>query len=153
MDPCTDPYYYYYYDTYDECFENSGIGDYAMGVYDIQDFYQEMVIHLTMMDAVEVSDEINTPSEYKLYPPYPNPFNPYTAIRYNLPEQAMVNINIYDMMGRLVANLVNNTQSAGFKTIKWNATDVKGLNVPAGVYLYKIEAGTFIDTKKMVLLK
>ena len=153
MDPCTDPYYYYYYDTYDECFENSGIGDYAMGVYDIQDFYQEMVIHLTMMDAVEVSDESNTPSEYKLYPPYPNPFNPYTAIRYNLPEQAMVNINIYDMMGRLVANLVNNTQSAGFKTIKWNATDVKGLNVPAGVYLYKIEAGTFIDTKKMVLLK
>ena len=153
IDPCTDPYYYYYYDSYDECFENTGIGDYAMGVYDIQDFYQEMVNHFTMMDAVEVSDESKTPSDYKLYAPYPNPFNPFTVIRYNLPEQANVNISIYDMTGRLVNSLVNGTQSAGLRTIQWNARDSKGLTAPAGVYLYKIEAGNFMDVKKMILLK
>ena len=81
IDPCTDPYYYYYYDSYDECFDHTGIGDYAMGVSDIQEFYQQMVIYLTMMDAVELSDESNTPSDYKLYAPYPNPFNPSTTIQ------------------------------------------------------------------------
>jgi len=153
IDPCTDPYYYYYYDSYDECFDNTGIGDYAMGVYDIQNFYQQMVIHLTMMDAVELSDENNTPSDYKLYAPYPNPFNPFTTIQYNLPEQAKVNINIYDMTGRLVKNLINGTQGAGLRSIQWNATDDNGLTAPAGVYLYRIEAGKFTDVKKMVLLK
>ena len=153
IDPCTDPYYYYYYDSYDECFDNTGIGDYAMGVYDIQDFYQQIVIHLTMMDAVELSDENNTPSDYKLYAPYPNPFNPFTTIQYNLPEQAKVNISIYDMTGRLVKNLINGTQGAGLRSIQWNATDDNGLTAPAGVYLYRIEAGKFTDVKKMVLLK
>ena len=153
IDPCTDPYYYYYYDSYDECFDNTGIGDYAMGVYDIQDFYQQIVIHLTMMDAVELSDENNTPSDYKLYAPYPNPFNPFTTIQYNIPEQAKVNISIYDMTGRLVKNLINGTQGAGLRSIQWNATDDNGLTAPAGVYLYRIEAGKFTDVKKMVLLK
>ena len=153
LDPCTDPYYYYYYDSYDECFQNTGIGDYAMGVYDIHDFYQEMVNYFTMMDAVEVSDESNIPSAYKLYAPYPNPFNPFTTIRYSLPEQANVNISIYDMTGRLVNNLVNGTQNAGLRSIQWNARDSKGLTAPAGVYLYRIEAGNFIDVKKMILLK
>ena len=153
IDPCSDPYYYYYYDSYDECFENTGVGDYAMGVYDIQDFYQEVVMHLTLMDAVGVSDENINPSNYKLYAPYPNPFNPITTIQYHLPERSNVSINIYDMNGRFVKNLIKNTQNAGLRSIQWDATNHKGLNVTAGVYLYKIEAGTFIDTKKMVLLK
>ena len=64
-----------------------------------------------------------------------------------------VNISIYDMTGRLVKNLINGTQGAGLRSIQWNATDDNGLNAPAGVYLYRIEAGKFTDVKKMVLLK
>ena len=110
-------------------------------------------MHLTLMDAVGVSDENINPSNYKLYAPYPNPFNPITTIQYHLPERSNVSINIYDMNGRFVKNLIKNTQNAGLRSIQWDATNHKGLNVTAGVYLYKIEAGIFIDTKKMVLLK
>ena len=84
---------------------------------------------------------------------YPNPFNPVTHLRYNLPEDALVNITIYDMMGRQVSTLVSSQQTAGFKSVLWNATNDKGSPVSAGLYLYTIQAGKFRQTKKMVLLK
>jgi len=90
---------------------------------------------------------------YILHENYPNPFNPITTLRYNLPEDALVNINIYDMMGRQVRTLVNSQQTAGFKSVQWNAINDKGTPVSAGIYLYSIEAGQFRQTKKMVLLK
>ena len=93
------------------------------------------------------------PKTYALHQNYPNPFNPITTLRYGLPEDAMVNITIYDMMGRVVSNLVNNQQYGGYKSVKWNATNNQGEPVSAGVYLYKIQAGDFVDTKKMILLK
>jgi len=64
-----------------------------------------------------------------------------------------VNIIIYDMLGRQVRTLVNTTQNAGFKSVVWNATNDHGKPVSAGVYLYQIQAGDFVQTKKMVLLK
>ena len=93
------------------------------------------------------------PITYNLYNAYPNPFNPVTTLRYDLPEDARVNITIYDMMGRIVKTLVNGTQTAGYKSIQWNATNSFGKPVSAGVYLYQIRAGEFIQTKKMVVLK
>ena len=93
------------------------------------------------------------PHTYNLFPPYPNPFNPITNLSYNLPEDALVNITIYDMMGRIVSNLVSSQQNAGYKSIQWDATNNQGQPVSAGVYLYRIEAGEFKQTKKMVLLK
>ena len=84
---------------------------------------------------------------------YPNPFNPITTLQYNLPEDSFVNITIYDMLGNAVSNLLNANQSSGYKSIQWNATSNKGEPVSAGVYLYKIQAGEFVDTKKMILLK
>ena len=93
------------------------------------------------------------PIRYKSYQNYPNPFNPITTLRYDLPEDALVNITIYDIMGRVVNNLVSNQQTAGYKSIQWNATNDKGAPVSAGLYLYRIEAGDFRQTKKMVLLK
>ena len=65
----------------------------------------------------------------------------------------MVNITIYDMMGRVVKTMINRQQNAGFKSVQWNATDNFGQPVSAGVYLYQIEAGNFTQTKKMLLLK
>jgi hypothetical protein len=93
------------------------------------------------------------PSTYVLHQNYPNPFNPITTLSYDLPEDALVNITIYDIMGRIVNNLVSSQQTAGYKSIQWNATNNIGQPVSAGLYLYTIQAGEFRQTKKMVLLK
>ena len=93
------------------------------------------------------------PYQYKLYPAYPNPFNPVTHLRYDLPKDGLVNITIYDMMGRLVKTLVNESQNSGFKSVQWNATNDRNEPVSVGLYLYTIQAGEFSQTKKMVLLK
>ena len=91
--------------------------------------------------------------DYKVHNNFPNPFNPVTTLCYDLPEDAMVNITIYDMMGRVVSNLVSSQQNAGYKSVQWNATNNEGQPVSAGLYLYTIQAGNFRQTKKMVLLK
>ena len=95
----------------------------------------------------------NIPSTFTLHQNYPNPFNPITTVRYELPEDSFTNITVYDMLGNVVNNLVNTNQSLGYKSIQWNATNNQGEPVSAGVYLYKIQAGDFVDTKKMILLK
>ena len=87
------------------------------------------------------NDEINQlPHAFNLYNNYPNPFNPVTTLRYDLPEDALVNITIYDIMGRIVRTLINSQQNAGFKSIQWNATNDAGSPLSAGLYLYKIQA-------------
>jgi len=91
--------------------------------------------------------------EFTLSQNYPNPFNPTTTLKYDLPEDAMVNITIYDMMGRVVNNLVSSQQRTGYKSIQWHATNNTGQPVSAGLYLYSIQAGDYTQTKKMVLLK
>ena len=93
------------------------------------------------------------PQNYYLHSNYPNPFNPITTLRYELPGQAQVTLTVYDLMGREVTQLVNTTQEAGYRSVQWNATDMHGKPVSAGVYLYQIRAGEFIQTRKMVLLK
>ena len=93
------------------------------------------------------------PFDFEIYQNYPNPFNPVTSLRYNLTEDGLVKITIYDMMGRIVKTLVNSSQTAGYSTIQWNATNDRNESVSAGLYLYTIQAGEFRQTKKMVLLK
>jgi len=106
----------------------------------------------TNCNQVSIYDE-TLPITYYLYNAYPNPFNPVTFLRYDLPEDGLVNITIYDMMGRKVKTLVNGSQAAGYKSIRWNATNDRNEPVSAGLYLYTIQAGKFRQTKKMVLLK
>ena len=93
------------------------------------------------------------PGELSLHSNFPNPFNPITTIQYSLPEDALVNVTIYDMMGRIVKRLVNSSQTAGFKSVRWNATNNRNEPVSAGLYIYTIQAGEFRQSKKMVLLK
>ena len=107
-------------------------------------------------DELTIKDEDDTeiiPITYLLHQNYPNPFNPITSLRYDLPEDGIVNITVYDIMGRIVKTLVNNSQTAGYKSIQWNATNDRNEVVSAGLYLYTIQAGEFRQTKKMVLLK
>ena len=105
-------------------------------------------------DAIilNISDEL-VPITYTLHQNYPNPFNPTTSLRYDLPENNLVNITIYDMLGREVKALINQTQDAGYRSVIWDATNDYGKPVSAGIYLCQIQAGEFISTKKMVLLK
>ena len=98
-------------------------------------------------------DQFSIPTEFALHQNYPNPFNPVTTLRYDLPENGYVNVTVYDMLGREIRTLVNSTQDAGFKSVIWDATNDYGKPVSAGVYLYQIQAGEFVQTKKMVLLK
>jgi hypothetical protein len=93
------------------------------------------------------------PEVFTLHQNYPNPFNPVTTLRYDLPDQVHVTLTVYDMLGKDIIRLVQTTQEAGFKSVQWNATDNMGRPVSAGVYIYQIEAGEFVHTKKMVLLK
>ena len=104
-------------------------------------------------EAILATHQNNMPLQYALYQNYPNPFNPTTTFRYHLPKYALVNITIYDMMGRIVNNLVSSQQNAGYKSIQWNATNNAGQPVSAGLYLYTIQVGEFKQTKKLVLLK
>ena len=120
---------------YPSCLEN------RMGQQDNSDCNQASIIQDHM------------PTVYDLHYAYPNPFNPFTSLRYDLPEDAFVNITIYDMMGRKINTLVSSHQTAGFKSIQWDATNNQGQPVSAGVYLYSIQTGQFSQTKKMVLLK
>ena len=96
---------------------------------------------------------IAIPDEFAIHQNYPNPFNPVTRLRYDLPEQATENITIYDMLGRQVKTLINEYQDPGYRSIIWDATNDYGKPVSAGMYLYQIHAGEYLQTKKMVLLK
>ena len=97
---------------------------------------------------------INVPANnFTLKDNYPNPFNPLTTISYELLVDGIVNIVIYDLIGKKITTLASGFQTAGSKSVNWNATNNQGQPVSAGVYLYSIEAGDFRQTKKMILLK
>jgi hypothetical protein len=99
--------------------------------------------------STSIDDErAMTPSSFELKGNYPNPFNPSTVIRYNVPNTADVTLAVYDMLGRQVALLVNGVQTAGSYDVTFNAN-----NLSSGVYLYRLQSGDFVQTQKMMLVK
>jgi len=125
-------------------------------VYDLEAL-QQLGLHQQMAVVNNITtstdNEIVAPEVFTLHQNYPNPFNPETSISYDLPEDSFVSVSVYDMRGTLIKTLVNDVQSSGYKTLKWNGTNDKGQKVSAGLYLYRIEAEGFTDTKKMALIK
>ena len=99
----------------------------------------------------EISSQL--PEQFALHHNYPNPFNPSTTINYDLPENSYVRLTIYDITGRRIRTLVNQSQTTGNRTVVWDGRDDFGRIVSGGVYLYSIEAGSFRQTRKMLLLK
>ena len=93
------------------------------------------------------------PTRFALFQNYPNPFNATTTLHYDIPEPADVKIVIYDILGRRVKELVNQTQYYGYKKIIWDGKDDMGVLVAAGVYFFRAELGPLSETRKMVLLK
>lgn len=98
-------------------------------------------------------NDIVIPQEINIAQNYPNPFNPRTTIQYNILNDSKVNIVIFDLMGKEVMTLVKEYKQAGQHTINWNGRNNLGQSVSAGIYFYKLQAGDFIQTRKMVLLK
>ena len=129
------------------------------------------IIQLTSTDlaangvtmTVEFTDEFltgvvdgpsgQTPREFSLGQNYPNPFNPSTSIRYDVPATANVSLLVYDILGRNVRTLLNKQHNAGSYSVEWDGKNADGALVTSGIYFYRLEAGQFAITKKMVLLR
>lgn len=99
------------------------------------------------------AEESRAPAAFGLSQNYPNPFNPVTEIRYDLPVDCQVSLVVYNALGQKVATLVNEFQRAGSRVASWDARSDNGMRVSSGVYFYKLRAGTFVETRKMALLK
>jgi len=110
------------------------------------------LIYDVMTDACEIRD-VPLPASYSLSANYPNPFNPTTIIEFSLPEKTHVNISVYNILGQHITTLIDDFKSAGSHSIVWNGRGNSGHPIATGVYLYRMQAGNYIETKKMVLLK
>lgn len=115
-------------------------------------FWNEWLVGMT---PVEWEEEGLTllPKEFNLRQNYPNPFNLGTIIKYALPKASEVRIQVYNVLGQKVRNLVNQRQEAGYKMVRWDGKNDHGVEVGSGIYFYRIEAEDFVKCKKMVLLK
>ena len=98
--------------------------------------------------TVSVEDEPFTEFNFKLHQNYPNPFNPVTTISYQIKEQGLVQLIVYDLLGSEVATLVNQIKPEGEYSVNFDAS-----NLPSGVYIYSLRANDFVQNSKMTLLK
>ncbi|MCB0490706.1 MAG: T9SS type A sorting domain-containing protein, partial [Cyclobacteriaceae bacterium] len=103
--------------------------------------------------TVELAKNDVLPSEYSLLQNYPNPFNPTTTLRYALKEDGRVSLKIYNILGQEIRSLVKEYQAAGYKSVVWDGKNNSGNQVPSGIYIYRLQAGTFVQTRKMMMLK
>jgi len=131
------------YDYVDRWVQNSLTYEYRISDVDI---IGRETVHEQIVSATPSAATI--PAEFALHAPYPNPFNPITAIRYDVRETGLVSLKVFDVLGREVATLVRGTIPAGSYSIDWDAG-----NLPSGVYLCRMEAQEFTQTRKVVLLK
>lgn len=148
-------------------------GDYSVfnlksGTYDVEisapGFYSQIlsaqnvgagnttVLHFDFM-SIGVADDEKMPTEFSLNQNYPNPFNPNTTIYYSLPNESAVTITVYDVLGKEINQLISQIKPQGNHSVEWNGNDNFGNPVSAGIYLYQIQTGDFVQTKKMVLMK
>ncbi len=111
-------------------------------------------VSLTVDQQTDVNDIGGAlPQDYRLSQNFPNPFNPTTAIEFNLPKASHVTLTIYNVLGQQVKTLIDQTLGAGNKRVIWDGTDAAGRTVQSGVYFYRISADQFTQTRKMMMLK
>jgi hypothetical protein len=111
------------------------------------------VYRLQNYNITSVSGDPGLVYKYQLDQNYPNPFNPSTIISYSIAESEIVKVAVYDILGREVATLVNQSQNAGSYKVNWNGKNKSGQSVTSGIYLYTIKAGNYNSAKKMILMK
>ena len=113
---------------------------------------EDRVVFVNRYDYLSIAAE-GIPTEFALHENYPNPFNPTTTFRFDVPDISDITLTIYNMLGQRVRTFNMNDTPAGYHSIKWNATNDYGDPVGAGVYLYQLQTKDFVKTRKMVLLK
>jgi hypothetical protein len=121
--------------------DDVSIYNYALSSSEIEDLYDQNT-------PVETPADKGVPQSYSLSQNYPNPFNPSTIINYELPITNDVEITVYNTLGEKVKTLVSGSQHAGYHSVQWDAS-----GLASGIYYYKIEAGSFVDIKRMLFLK
>ena len=126
-------------------------------VTDGQDTIQNNEIRTLIIEgqyvALSLDDVSATPKSFMLHDNYPNPFNPKTQIRFDIPKVSNVTLTIYNMLGQKVRTFTMQSVPAGYHALTWNATNDYGVPVSAGLYLYQLQTEGFVQTKKMILLK
>jgi hypothetical protein len=100
------------------------------------------------VSSIEENELVGIPSSFELSQNYPNPFNPSTKIQYSIPHRSNVIFKVFDVLGNEIETLVNENKPSGTYEITWYAE-----NLPSGVYIYRLQAGDFIESKKMILMK
>jgi protocatechuate 3,4-dioxygenase beta subunit len=110
-------------------------------------------INIALPTGVEPPRPDNLPKTLSLYPNYPNPFNPETRIRFGLPESGRVRVVVYDISGRMIRSLWDGPATTGFHSVSWDARDASGMQVPSGVYFFRVEGAREVRTGKMVYLR
>jgi hypothetical protein len=100
-----------------------------------------------------ISGQTNLPTQITVYRNYPNPFNPATTIRFDLPVTGKVSLSIYSILGQKIRTLVNDIMEAGYHDVKWDGRSDTGMPVASGVYIYRFEVENFVRSYKMILLK
>ena len=150
----------FYQDFLDNVFENSTseteIVQFTIDATDNKDTVRisgnDRIVYVDRTDYLSIDEQVY-PKSYALYANFPNPFNPITQIRFDLPVMTNADLVIYNMLGQKVKTFNIPNASAGNHLITWNATNELGTPVSAGVYLYQLQTEGFVKTKKMILLK
>ena len=139
--------------------QESGIASTLNSIYFIDENYGWIaglygkILHTTNGGVTFIEDEENNfvqPKQFSLNQNYPNPFNPSTSIQYAISSTQFVTLKVYDLLGREVATLVNEEKPAGSYNAQFTMNNVQ---LSSGIYFYKLQAGDFVETKKMTLLK
>lgn len=126
---------------------NSVNYDSIPSAFDKWNFGENFTIHV-IDNPVNVLEELSTPKNYILNQNYPNPFNPTTTISYQIQSEGLITLTLYNSAGEEIAILVNEVKQPGYHTIHFD-----GFSLSSGIYFYQLKASTFVETKKMVLLK
>lgn len=123
--------------------------------------FGDLDLHLAIGDVllepitteIEEIESSELPKQFELHQNYPNPFNPETRIEFSIPSRSFVTIEVFNVLGTRVRLLINEQLSAGEKAVTWDSKDEKGQSVSSGIYIYRIIAEEFVQSKKMVLIK
>jgi hypothetical protein len=127
----------------------------AVAIYDPAPGAESASYTLTITGAIstDIEGEIDVPTQFALGQNYPNPFNPETLIQYEVPTNTAVRLEVFNLLGRKVRTLVEEGHAAGAYSVTWDGTTDAGTAVATGVYVYRLQAGSFSQTRTMVLLQ
>ena len=134
---------------------NVRLAPYGSAIYVLSDSARHLILPaIPLVTGVESRDQIvQTPKQFRLLNNYPNPFNPSTTLSFDIVRPGSISLRIYNLLGQEVALLLDGYQQAGHHKVVWNALDARGVQVGSGVYFARLQEGSLVDVKKLVLVR